>query len=1034
MELPRPIVCAALLLGFASVLSPPATKSLAGAELLEQQLLREGAASLAAAARRQGDAQRGAILFHHRVLGCAVCHLPSGDRPAVGPDLTKPQEGATDVYLVESVLQPSKSVRKGYESIQVVTNDGRTITGLLAEDRPDALVLRSSGGDFELIPIAKDEIDERQTSPLSLMPDGLVNQLSGREQFVDLLRYVLEIAEYGPQRAAQLRPPPGLYAETPLPEYERHVDHAGLLADLNDASFRRGEAIYGRVCANCHGTHEVPGSLPTSLRFASGKFKNGSDPYSLYRTLTHGFGLMAPQRWMVPREKYDVIHYLREAYLKRSNPTQYVRIDPAYLAGLPKGDTRGPAPNAVEPWAAMDYGPSLVNTYEIGGDGSNFAYKGIAIRLDGGPGGVSRGRRWMVFEHDTLRMAAAWSARPDKGSATFIDYNGIHFNGRHQVHPRVVGRVHLASHGLGWGDPEAGGFKDVRLRGRDNKPYGPLPRSWGRFKGFYRHDDRIILSYAVGGTDVLEMPGAVGPADEHAPLAFTRTFNIGPRARELVLHVADHPADKAQLRVVQREQERGGRIAIVEPDRAALASEEAKLKFDGKTSLEPADPEDFDLSDADYTIAARIRTTQGGAIFCQTRPGDRWASGGKAFFVRGGRLCFDIGWVGVVESQRKVDDGRWHDVAVVWRRKTGEVRLSIDGRPDRQGVLRAGEPLVDPVVRLGFGAPDFPQPQSYFQGQIAEVRFWNRALADEELAQPAAKAPADKSLIARWRFGATEAGIVPDGATKRHAATILRSGDGSDAHGVLAAGLSPDLSQAKWTAVDGELRLHIPAGNDPLRFTLWMSDGDVQDAGAPIDLPTVDLSSLTHGGPARWPQTLQTQGMLGPDDGPFAADVLPLPVDSPWSCQLRLTGFDFFQDGQAAAVCTWDGDVWLVRGVDRPEQGLAWRRIASGLFQPLGLKIVGGQIHVGCRDQIVILHDLDGDGETDFYQNFNSDHQVTEHFHEFAMGLQADSEGNFYYAKSARHALPAVVPHHGALLRVSPDGRQTDILATGFRA
>ena len=59
---------------------------------------------------------------------------------------------------------------------------------------------------------------------------------------------------------------------------------------------------------------------------------------------------------------------------------------------------------------------------------------------------------------------------------------------------------------------------------------------------------------------------------------------------------------------------------------------------------------------------------------------------------------------------------------------------------------------------------------------------------------------------------------------------------------------------------------------------------------------------------------------------------------------------------------------------------------------------------------------------------------MTEHFHEFAMGLQADSAGNFYYAKSARHALPAVVPHHGTLLRVSRDGRRTDILATGFRA
>src|SRR5260370_40676341 len=50
------------------------------------------------------------------------------------------------------------------------------------------------------------------------------------------------------------------------------------------------------------------------------------------------------------------------------------------------------------------------------------------------------------------------------------------------------------------------------------------------------------------------------------------------------------------------------------------------------------------------------------------------------------------------------------------------------------------------------------------------------------------------------------------------------------------------------------------------------------------------------------------------------------------------------------------------------------------------------------------------------------------------MGLQTDAEGNFYYAKSGRHALPALVPHHGTLLRVSSDGSRTDILATGFRA
>jgi methionine-R-sulfoxide reductase len=89
---------------------------------------------------------------------------------------------------------------------------------------------------------------------------------------------------------------------------------------------------------------------------------------------------------------------------------------------------------------------------------------------------------------------------------------------------------------------------------------------------------------------------------------------------------------------------------------------------------------------------------------------------------------------------------------------------------------------------------------------------------------------------------------------------------------------------------------------------------------------------------------------------------------------------------------------------------------------------------VTCRDQLVSLGDLNGDGEMDDYRCFNSDHQVTEHFHEFAMGLQRDEDGNFYYAKSARHAKKAVVPHHGTLLRISKDGEYTEILANGFRA
>ena len=98
------------------------------------------------------------------------------------------------------------------------------------------------------------------------------------------------------------------------------------------------------------------------------------------------------------------------------------------------------------------------------------------------------------------------------------------------------------------------------------------------------------------------------------------------------------------------------------------------------------------------------------------------------------------------------------------------------------------------------------------------------------------------------------------------------------------------------------------------------------------------------------------------------------------------------------------------------------------------MKFRGDDLFITCRDQLARLRDLNGDGETDFFECFNNDHQVTEHFHEFAMGLQTDAAGNFYYAKSGRHALDPVVPHHGTLLRVSADGSRTDILATGFRA
>lgn len=750
---------------------------------LEEQLLREQPADLARDALTRGDPGRGAIVFHQPALTCVKCHTAGEGEKSLGPDLTEWEKKPTGEDLARAILTPSHVLRKGYETVVVNLRSGKTATGLFVDEKPDALLMR----DLEtgkVLALPKKQIEEWVRSPESVMPRGLVNQLGTRQQFLDLVRYLMEIAEHGPRRARELKPPESLFV-LQIPEYEKDIDHAGMMRDLDRKSYERGEAIYSRLCVNCHGTHDQPGSLPTSLRFAEGTFKNGPDPFSMYQTLTRGFGMMAPQTWMVPQQKYDVIHYIREAYLKPRNSSQYVRLDDAYLGGLPRGTTRGPAPRKIEPWVTMDYGPRLINTYEVGKDGSNFAYKGIAVRLDPGPGGVSRGKHWMVFDHDTLRVAGAWS-----GSG-FIDWRGIHLDGAHQIHPRIVGEVRFANPtGPGWANPQNDRFDDPRLRGRDGKTYGPLPRSWAHYKGLYQHGQRTVIAYTVGETDVLEMPGMLTAGEA---TVFTRTFNIGPRTRHLILQVAKNPTPEVQ------------------------------------------------------------------------------------------------------------------------------------------------------------------------------------------------------------------------------------------------AGILPEIEGAGWIKDEaGNLRLRIPAGDQPLRFTLWMGSADADSVS--IENPGADLTPLTNGGPQLWTQKLQTKPVIGEENGPFAVDILSWPETNPWLCRVRLTGLDFLPDGKKAVVSAWDGDVWLVSGIDRPQEGLTWQRIASGLFQPLGVKIVSGKIYVTCRDQLVVLHDLNGDGETDFYENFNNDHMVTDHFHEFAMGLQTDAEGNFYYAKSARHALPALVPHHGTLLRISKDGAKTDILATGFRA
>src|SRR5205814_8127731 len=126
-------------------------------------------AALARDARRLGDAHRGAAVFYQPALTCAKCHVSESGAPALGPDLAAAGKDVADVYLVESILDPSKTIKQGFETVTISTDDGRTVTGLLGQDRADAVVLRDPGQDGKPITIEKARIEARKDGGVSIM-------------------------------------------------------------------------------------------------------------------------------------------------------------------------------------------------------------------------------------------------------------------------------------------------------------------------------------------------------------------------------------------------------------------------------------------------------------------------------------------------------------------------------------------------------------------------------------------------------------------------------------------------------------------------------------------------------------------------------------------------------------------------------------------------------------------------------------------------------------------------------------------------
>jgi putative membrane-bound dehydrogenase-like protein len=139
--------------------------------------------SLAEAMLAKGDLSHGRRIFQKQ---CAGCHVLFGSGRKVGPDLTGSQRKNID-YLLENLIDPSAVVAADFRAATVLLQDGRSIQGVIASSSQRTITLQTKDQDLVL---DRQEIEQIQTTTMSLMPEGILESLSANDAR-DLVAYLM---------------------------------------------------------------------------------------------------------------------------------------------------------------------------------------------------------------------------------------------------------------------------------------------------------------------------------------------------------------------------------------------------------------------------------------------------------------------------------------------------------------------------------------------------------------------------------------------------------------------------------------------------------------------------------------------------------------------------------------------------------------------------------------------------------------------------------------------------------------------------
>ncbi|MDB2685831.1 cytochrome-c oxidase, cbb3-type subunit II [Mariniblastus sp.] len=120
------------------------------------------------------------VLAGKKIYGttCGKCHQLFDEGGNIGPALTGTQRWNKE-YLLENIVAPSREILAAYKTEEVLTIDGIVVTGLIAKEDDEILVLLTA--DQKRVEIYQEDIEDRKTSKLSLMPEGQLETLKPDE-------------------------------------------------------------------------------------------------------------------------------------------------------------------------------------------------------------------------------------------------------------------------------------------------------------------------------------------------------------------------------------------------------------------------------------------------------------------------------------------------------------------------------------------------------------------------------------------------------------------------------------------------------------------------------------------------------------------------------------------------------------------------------------------------------------------------------------------------------------------------------------